>query len=122
MSSVLATPGQTPSRVKFLRVALATTVLPHTVDTSVTSMMTSAAFDAATTAGSALGLGVMLKDMGKEVVVYDATSLAHLAIYRLVSLVAGTTDSEGDENFATFYVKVWDENGVNAAVALSRAG
>jgi hypothetical protein len=117
MSSLLTTPGQTPARVKFLRV-VDTVEARFTIDSgkSVTALMSVTDFNDATTTGvTSDPSGVVLKDMGKEVVVYNATSLMHVAIYRLVCTVTGS-NNEGDEN-DTYYVKVWDEAGLGVNVA-----
>jgi len=126
MSSLLTTPGQTPARVKFLRVVDTTQVrYPLETAKSVMAMMTLAQFEDATSPGSSDPSGALLKDMGKEVVVYDAEKFTHKAVYRLVQPVSGV-DVEGDGGSAvgidftatpSFYVKVWDEAGAGVNVA-----
>lgn len=68
--------------------------------------------------------GQLLKDLGRAVTIYDATTGAHLELWRLVQKVQSATTEGVDGNLAngyyTFYIKVWDATGsVNLA---SRTG
>lgn len=66
--------------------------------------------------------GVLLKDLGRQVVIVDA-SANHLAVYREVQRVNGpATEGVGapvgvDGPYGTFFVKVWAADGSNVLVA-----
>lgn len=66
--------------------------------------------------------GVLLKDMGRQVVIVDAMA-NHLAVYREVQRVNGAaTEGVGapvgvDGPYGTFFVKVWAADGSNVLVA-----
>jgi hypothetical protein len=93
---------------------------------STKSLMTESDFLAATEYESYTDVsqGQLLKDLGRAVTIYDATTGAHLELWRLVQKVQGalTEGVDGDvtNGYYTFYIKVWDATGsVNLA---SRTG
>ena len=90
------------------------------------SLMTVSDFLAATEYESYTDVsqGQLLKDLGRAVTIYDATTGAHLELWRLVQKVQSATTEGVDGNltngYYTFYIKVWDATGsVNLA---SRTG
>jgi hypothetical protein len=122
MSSSFARPAQTSARVKFLRVVDASAQVFYVKpEGNPTAMMTQAQFDSAIgLSGLRFDVGNVLKDMGKEFIVYDSTSLMHKAIYRLVSPVTSIgNNNEGDED-GNLYVKVWDD--ASGEVNVARVG
>jgi hypothetical protein len=67
-----------------------------------------------TAAPTDLAVGILLKDMGRQVTIYDdVAGSPHLAVYREVQIV-GTTASP-DWN-SRFFVKVWAVDGANVDV------
>jgi hypothetical protein len=62
----------------------------------------------------------LLKDMGRQITIYDATTHLHLAVYRQVQVVNGIA-SEGVGGSApawgsNYFVKVWAADGQGVAV------
>jgi len=61
-----------------------------------------------------LAVGTLLKDMGRQVTIYDnVAGSPHLAVYREVQIVGPTASPDWNSRF---FVKVWDVNGANVVV------
>ena len=138
MSSTLRTVAQIPPRIKYL-VAVATgadgsdnilddscvaftcdsgaflesSVIPHT----------SPAIAAAAATGVGYSTGDMFKDLGRQLVIYDASTKLHRVIYRQVQRVDGA-DTEGvpGDYDEPLFVRVWAASGAGVRVARTGPG
>jgi hypothetical protein len=76
-------------------------------------LMTETEWQTATngTANADLDAGFLLKDLGRTVVVYNATTHLHTAVFRQVQRVNSAT-TEGVGNISEiYYIQVWAANG-----------
>jgi len=111
MTSVLRRFAQIEPRIAFFTVL--DDVTGYTLDVSGSSspVMTNTAFNAAfTDTPSLFGLGWLLKDLGRQITVYDPTTpgSAHVAIFRQVMQVRGAPGNEGiSSNIA--YICTWED-------------
>lgn len=82
-------------------------------------LMTVTEFDDATTPSSALlDAGMLLKDLGRTVVVYDPTNRnLHTAVYRQVQRVNSVTTGGVGNISDIVYIRVWSADGVVTHVA-----
>lgn len=122
MSSTQKAFAQIPNKIKYLR-ALddeGATVLIMSGPTS--SIMTDAEFSAAI-GDSAQIAGALLKDLGREVVLFEAATGLYTAKYRAVQIVDGA-DTEGvpADWEVVKYVKVWDASGAGVYVVRTGPG
>ena len=82
-------------------------------------------FTAGSTANTTtLVAGLLLKDLGRSITVYDDTTLLKVAVYRKVAVVSGGPTSEGDATFdpaADIYALVWTTN-TAVKVGVARVG
>jgi hypothetical protein len=65
-------------------------------------------------------VGTLFKDMGRSLTVVDATTGAHIALYRECQLVAGGPEGVPEDTptyGADYYVRVWAADGTGVAVA-----
>jgi hypothetical protein len=62
-----------------------------------------------------VSIGSLLKDLGRQIVVYSLPGSPHTAVYRQVLLVDGAT-TEGIGSQAPFYVKVFSAAGTGVGV------
>ncbi len=62
-----------------------------------------------------VNIGSLLKDLGRQIVVYSLPGSPHTAVYRQVLLVDGAT-TEGIGSQAPFYVKVFSAAGTGVGV------
>ena len=132
MASTLRTVAQIPARIKYL-VAIAT------VDTSSNTLTADACFGfscpvsnipstSVTTATTVTNsahwdyvAGTLMKDLGRQLVIYDNTTGAHLAVFRQVQEVNGVEGVPGDYGTA-YFVKVWSSTGSGVGVARTGPG
>jgi hypothetical protein len=133
MSSALRSYAQIPSRAKYFLwglgdqetdVSVPTTsifTLPVGAYAELTSMATAAAVNDVANIDPSLPQG-LLKDMGRQITIYDPDTKLHRAVYREVQVVDGVA-SEGVGGSAangwnsTYFVKVWDAAGAGVNVA-----
>jgi hypothetical protein len=133
MSSTLRSYAQIPARAKYFlwnvgdqetdQDVPVTSIftLPVGAYADLTSMATAAAVNAVAETDPSLPQG-LLKDMGRQITIYDPDTKLHLAVYREVQLVDGVA-SEGVSGSAangwnsTYFVKVWDAAGAGVNVA-----
>ena len=132
MTSMLRTYAQIPARAKYFlyndSIDVSGTVpttsiftLPEGSYADLTSMATATAVNAVV--GIVRGVPpapTLLKDMGRQITIYDATTHLHLAVYRQVQVVDGIA-SEGvggsaPEWGSNYFVKVWSADGQGVAV------
>jgi hypothetical protein len=112
-------PAHSPARAKFfLTLAETNTVVIYAPP--VESVIESGAFNAAVTAGAYIPQYALLKDTGREIVVYDAATGLHTYKFRQVQIVNGA-NTEGVGADAGPYVQVWAANG-SAGVTVVRTG
>jgi hypothetical protein len=136
MSSTLRTVAQIPPRIKYLT---AVTTAPNTGtniiadDCYAFTCHEDAFSESVVPSGSnASGLtftirdyvargyatGEYFKDLGRQLVIYDATTKLHLAIFRQVQVVNGDgTEGVGAEGATPIFVKVWSASGGGVRVA-----
>jgi hypothetical protein len=140
MSSTLRTVAQIPARIKYL-VALQTTgdasdnilsdkcyafTCPEgTFTESLITNTAAAAISLSDITEYDLTTGQLFKDLGRQVVIYDAATDAHLVIYRQVQLV--NDDATGCEGVpadypVAHYVRVWAASGAGVRVARTGPG
>lgn len=140
MSSTLRTVAQIPPRIKYL-VAVADTsdasanILSDlcysftcpagTFSESLISNTAAAAIPIASLTADDFAVGDLYKDLGRQLVIYDATTDAHLIIYRAVQIV--DDDGAGDEGVpptypTVRYVRVWAASGAGVRVARTGPG
>lgn len=123
MTSLLTSYSQIPGRIRFLVALTGTSQYVPAEGSSLNSIVTETAFNAAvsTTSGAAYTL---YRDLGKQVMLVDSSG-RHQQLMRLVQRVQGN-DTEGVpadyEGADRFYIRVWADNpGVNP-VTVSRTG
>lgn len=87
---------------------------------SLDAVMTSSTFLSYTTASSA-SLGNILRDMGKQVTIVDATTGLHTQVWRRVQLVSGAASEGVLESPTDRYVITWSASGT-PAVKVARTG
>ena len=122
MSSLLTSVSQIDTSVKYLKALGITTVYTPTSRTSVTALMTTAAFTAATTSSTYVS-GTLFRDMGKNTVTYG-TNGQEVGKYVLVQPQLGGASEGVPENYSTqkFYVQVWAAATASTAVTVGRVG
>jgi len=140
MSSTLRTVAQIPPRIKYLVAVAATsdasdnilsdlcysfTCPVGTFSESLITSTAAAAVPLASITQDNLALGDLYKDLGRQLVIYDAATDAHLIIYREVQIVdddaAGTEGVPIDYPTAR-YVRVWAASGAGVRVARTGPG
>ena len=99
MSSLLTSVSQIDTSVKYLKALGITTVYTPTSRTSVTALMTTAAFTAATTSSTYVS-GTLFRDMGKNTVTYG-TNGQEVGKYVLVQPQLGGASEGVPENYST---------------------
>ena len=122
MSSLLTSVSQIDTSVKYLKALGITTVYTPNTRTSVTAVMSAAAFTAATTS-STYPSGTLFRDMGKNSVTYGTNS-QEVGRYVLVQPQLGGTTEGVPPNYSTqkFYVQVWAAATASTAVTVGRVG
>lgn len=122
MSSLLTTVSQIDTSVKYLKALGTTTVYTPTTSISVSALMTTAAFTAATTTSTYVS-GSLFRDMGKTTVTYGTNGM-QVAKYVLVQPQLGPTTEGVPPNYSTqkFYVQVWAAATGATAVTVGRVG
>jgi len=122
MSSLLTSVSQIDTSVKYLKALGITTVYTPNTRTSVTAVMSAAAFTAATTS-STYPSGTLFRDMGKNSVTYGTNS-QEVGKYVLVQPQLGGTTEGVPPNYSTqkFYVQVWAAATASTAVTVGRVG
>lgn len=140
MSSNLRTVAQIPPRIKYLVAVAATsdasdnllsdlcysfTCPEGTFSESLISSIDAAAVPLASITLVNLSAGQLFKDLGRQLVIYDATSDAHLVVYRAVQLV--DDEANGHEGVppdypTARYVRVWAASGAGVRVARTGPG
>lgn len=124
--------AQIPARAKYFMYAAGTDVSGNVPATSIftlpvgsyadlTSMATATEVNAipgfVTDVTPATGL---LKDMGRQITIYDPTTRLHVAVYRQVQVVDGiASEGVGGSTPAwgsNYFVKVWAADGLGVAV------
>lgn len=86
------------------------------------SIMSQAAFNSAVNSSTTTPTGNMYRDMGKSITITDFTGV-HLAQYRLVQLVKGsTTEGVSGEVNDLFYIRVWSSDMTAYPVTIARVG
>lgn len=134
MSSTLRTVAQIPARIKYL-LAIATvdtasdtltadncfgfscavTNIPSTTLTTATTVASSSQWDYVA--------GDLMKDLGRQLVIYDATTNQHLAVFRQVQLISGVGVEGVPDNYPiAYFVKVWSASGNGVGVARTSPG
>ena len=122
---VAQAPAHSPARAKyFLAVsalsgsdpAAGDSIIYLTTTGSFESAMSATNFEAQFTGGATIAANSLLRDLGREVVVYaDANPNVHLYKYRQVILVNGPT-TEGVGQTTGPFVLVWSAAGTNVNV------
>jgi hypothetical protein len=141
MSSTLRTVAQIPPRIKYLVAVAATsnasaniladtcysfTCAAGTFSKSLISTTEAAAIPSnANVTADDFAAGDLYKDLGRQLVIYDATTDAHLIIYRAVQIV--DDDAAGHEGVpptypTARYVRVWAASGAGVRVARTGPG
>jgi hypothetical protein len=122
MSSLLTSVSQIDTSVKYLKALGITTVYTPNTRTSVTAVMSVAAFTAATTS-STYPSGTLFRDMGKNSITYGTNS-QEVGRYVLVQPQLGGTTEGVPDNYSTqkFYVQVWAAATASTAVTVGRVG
>lgn len=119
MTSMLRKFSQISPREKYFTV-LADNQTSYTVASGQTlhPLMTETEFDNATDSNATTpDAGQLLKDLGRTVVVYNATTRLHTAVYRQVQRVNNVA-TEGVGNISEiYYIRVWSADGNVAKVA-----
>ena len=132
MSSATRSFAQIPARVKyFLFDSTAATsdepvpttsifTLPVGTYADLTSMATAEEVNDVANTDPSFPATNLLKDMGRQITIYDPATSAHLAIYREVQVVNGV-GSEGVGGSApdwqsNYFVKVWSADGEGVVV------
>ena len=116
--------AQIDQRIMFFRTF--GTCIGYTLNTNSTSspIMTDDDFIAAFTATASFGPNLLLKDLGRQITVYDTTvpGSAHIAIFRQVMEVLGPLDEGISTNIA--YICTWGDGsgGVFAVAPVARTG
>lgn len=125
MSSVTSSYAQIAGRTKFFLVVGLPIQQGANVDISgyiVDGLRTVTTLDPATNNDGTVDevdIGSLLKDLGRQIVVYSLPGSPHTAVYRQVLLVDGAS-SEGVGVTPPFYVKVFSADG--AGVGVVRTG
>jgi hypothetical protein len=122
MSSLLTSISQIDTSVKYLKALGTTTIYTPTTSTSVTAVMTTSGFTAATTISTYVS-GTLFRDMGKNTITYGTNGL-QVAKYVLVQPQLGGTTEGVPPNYSTqkFYVQVWAAETAATAVTVARVG
>ncbi len=121
MSSVVRAASEIPQRIGFLLVESNILTADVRVPANgVSAVMSSSAFTAATSAGTQINAGALLRDMGKEVHIVDGITGMASAVYRLVMPLSGAATEGANLAVATAFVKVWDA--ASSGVQVSRTG
>jgi hypothetical protein len=138
MSSVLRTFSQIPVRAKYLLVAASTggnavitgdasQVSAFTLAAGAFLTVTSVATVADVSDGAGYAIvtdisgsnGILYKDLGRQITIYDPADHAHLAVFRQVQAIDGA-ETEGVCNAADYcaqtFVKVWGADGLGVVV------
>ena len=125
MSSAYVAPAQVDRRAGYFYV---TTNLTNSsgnavqVDTTLplNAIMTSTELTAATgTLASTISAGAILRDMGKQITIVDATTGLHTQVWRRVQVVTNGATTEGINNTAAavdIYVLTWAATGSTISV------
>jgi len=138
MSSTLRMVAQIPSRIKYLAAVAAgstTNIDPTNAScfglqfTTLSAIPSESlvAYTSGDTYGDSTGFdyaaGDLMKDLGRQLVFYDADTKEHLAIFRQVQLVRGAAEEGVPATYpvATF-VKVWSAAGTGVRVARTGPG
>ncbi len=137
MSSVLRTFSQIPVRAKYLLVAASTggnavisgdasQVSAFTLAAGALLTVTSVATVADVSGGAGYAIvdlsgsnGILYKDLGRQITIYDPADHAHLAVFRQVQAIDGA-ETEGvcaaADYCAQTFVKVWGADGLGVVV------
>jgi hypothetical protein len=135
MSSTLRSVAQIPARIKYL-VAVANSDNDSTNladDECFAFQCDAAAFAESSTVVSTFtpagisnydyNAGQLFKDLGRQVVVYDASTKLHVAIYREVQPVEGAdTEGVGEDGAIPIFIRVWAADGAGVRVARTGPG
>jgi hypothetical protein len=132
MSSTLRSYAQIPARVKYFIYdsgsattdvavpAVSIFTLPVGAYASLSSKATADEVNDVANTDPSSPATSLLKDMGRQITIYDDTTSAHVAIYREVQVVNGAdTEGVGGSSPAwgsNYFVKVWSANGLGVAV------
>ena len=121
MTSVLSSFAQIGPRDKYLLAVAATATTVYTINSgyTLTSSMTDAEFNDATTAAATPTVGQLYRDLGKVTTTYDPDTGLSTEKFVLAQLVSGT-DTEGSSGIFR-YIRVWAANASNK-VAFARVG
>lgn len=139
MSSTLRKIAQIPSRVKYLVAVGSPTSTVATQTTAGVAADTCYAFTcdegalsssllpSGTTAISgaaaySYAAGDLFKDLGRQLVIYDSATDAHLAVFRQVQLVNGAGAEGVGATLPATFIKVWAATGVGVLVARTGPG
>jgi hypothetical protein len=117
MSSVLASFEQVPSRGGMLLATASTAIATVDAGFSVEYLMSEAEFTAATSAGTPVTSGNLLRDLGKVVTVYNAVTNLAVVRYAKVLVVNGPASEGVAASPVVGYVKVWSAAGTGVTVA-----
>lgn len=135
MASALRSYAQIPARVKYFLWGLGDEVTDEPVPTTSIFILPVGAYAELTSMATAAEVGnvantditpeqSLLKDMGRQITIYDPANNLHLAIYREVQVVNGAgSEGVGGSNpewQSNYFVKVWDAAG--AGVNVVRTG
>lgn len=131
MASALRSYAQIPARVKYFLWGVGDLEFDEPVPTTsiftlsvgdyaeLTSMATADAVNDVANTDIDLGAS-LLKDMGRQITIYDPTSNLHLAVYREVQIVNGIgSEGVGGSNpewQSNYFVKVWSADGLGVNV------
>lgn len=134
MSSTLRSVAQIPARIKYL-VAVASPVdssdniladecVAFSTDLDLATMIPHTEVPTeAVVAPEVFAPGDLFKDLGRQVIVYDAATSAHLIVYRQVQRVNGANDEGVPGNYnVPFYIRVWAASGAGVLVARTGPG
>uniref|UniRef100_A0A6C0KZP4 Uncharacterized protein n=1 Tax=viral metagenome TaxID=1070528 RepID=A0A6C0KZP4_9ZZZZ len=123
MSSVGRGYSQVDARTKFFIALSGTTYFTVNEGSTVSAVMTQAAFDAAVYQPSPGITSSLFRDMGRQVTTTD-TANHHVALYRLVQRQLGGGSEGTSENYEydTFYIRVWAADPITYPVTVARLG
>ncbi len=69
-----------------------------------------------------LAQGDLFKDLGRQLVIYDSATDAHLAVFRQVQLVNGAGSEGVGATLPATFIKVWSASGGGVGVARTGPG
>ena len=120
MSSVIRSLSQIPVRSKFL-IAIADDVCGNTVAecSAFSGDWLGSVVDAVSGSVHSFSAGALYRDLGRQMMIADAATGAHLALYR-EAMPQATADAEGAALSGSVWLRVWAANG--NAVRVARLG